>query len=214
MFSRLKFLLAVVTIFAINHCGALSFTRADIILTLGGNTSFSPDSGVVFLDVLAHSTTGESRTAFTADFSLSSGGFASNDNGFGDGGGFTKTGQLGQATWIGAGNLQGTSFFVFDSGDPSLALVSLDFKNSQPFPTTDQLLLRLAINTTGLASGNYGITVNSNASSTTSLGPFTISAVPEPTSLAIIALGSCGVLRYVRKRSRSKKTLPSCGTSH
>lgn len=208
-FSRFTTFLSILTTFSaffatINY--SASQARGDLILELSGQTNFLEGDTVVILDVIVKAVPNSiSKTSFTASFSLLDGGlFAPNDNGFGDGGGFLRTGDFGKDGFIGYQNLQATSFFVADPDDPRFAEFSLDFTANELFPTEDRLLTRLTIDISGLQPGTFGIEVFSDHTQMQSfnLGSFTVSAVPEPSSMLLL-FASTGLIA-IRGRRRLK----------
>ena len=174
-----------------------SSAKGGIVLTVV-NKSFDQNSGRQLIDVFAKTNlaTTESTKAISADFTLSRGLFVENNNGFGFATGNNppatqkKTGIVGTAGTLAAGNIFGGSYFVFDTSDPTFAALSLDLISDQPVTTSNQLLLQLTVNVDGLAPGNYGIDVAGGANVVGGNFGFSIVAVPEPSSFLL--LGSLG----------------------
>lgn len=174
-----------------------SQANADVILSIGSGT-FAADSGLQTINIFARSTTAESTDFLVADFRIEAGTLG------------TPAGTFGGAGFIGAGNLQGTSSFLRDAGDSRVGNLSLDFTALQALPTVDGLLATLSINTAGLAAGTYTIVGENFATlagnNNVSNGSFTIiTAVPEPTSMALlgIAAGGLAVRRVWNKRRKA-----------
>ena len=149
------------------------------------------------VNVLALGNAADSGIVTTADFSLSGGIFTG-----------PNAGTFGLTGMIGNGNINAAgSSFLRDPGNSSLANLSIEFNTSQLFPAGDQLFATLAIDTTGLAGGTYNINIT-NADldgnpGTFSGGTFTITAVPEPTSILTAGFGLVG-LWYGRRRMKKK----------
>lgn len=206
-------LLLLVVLFPTTSQGAL-------VLTFGSGNVFMQNSGVHTIDVFVrtNNATPEGSFGMSTDFTLSGGAFAPNDHGFAFSAavpapGETKTGFIGLPGSFGVPNIDaGITFFSFLSADPSSAVLSIAVNPQFSVPTTDILLARLTVNVNGLAVNNYSITAASNAGGTGASavvgasGSFTITAVPEPSSIlgvSLLAIGGCfyGWQRHQKKRS-------------
>jgi hypothetical protein len=147
----------------------------------------------------------DSTNFIVGDIMLSGGSFVFNDNGFTEAGG-TKTGIFGQTGYLGNGNLQPTSFLVFDPSDDKTALLSMDFTASQNVAVGSLLLATLTFNVDGLAPGTYSIGFE-NFDSLVSIsgvpGTFSVTAVPEPSSVLALVSGF-GLLTVSRYRKRKQ----------
>jgi hypothetical protein len=178
-----------------------SNASAEIIMTIGSGT-FNAGAGPVSIDVFARSTAGnESALAFIADFRLATQGKFAN-----------PPGTFGGLGFIGAGNINGpSSSFTIDPADSTnrTANLSLDFVSNQLFGSTDQRIATLSIDTTGVAAGTYNVLglnfdTGSGGAHRVNNGSFTITAVPEPTSIALLSVVVGGLLgsRAMRRRMR------------
>jgi hypothetical protein len=126
-----------------------------------------------------------------------------------------------ESDYIGFGNINkdGGSSLVSDSilvgsvfvPDPTTARLSLEFDNAQLFPETDARLGKLRVDITNLAPGQYPIdftfifadgTMMNEIPSRSSNGFFTIAAIPEPTSIAL--LGGTLLITSIHRSARSK----------
>ena len=187
----------------------VSSAKAGIVLTIV-NKSFDSDSGVQLIDVFARTSnpTTETTKSISADFTLSRGVFVENNNGFGFASGINppasekRTGIVGSAGMLAAGNIFGGSFFVFDSSDPKFAVLSLDLIADQPVTVTDQRLLQLTVNVNGLAPGNYGIDVAGGTNVVGGTFGFSITAVPEPGSLLLLSTVGIAIGGWYRVRRK------------
>lgn len=91
-------------------------------------------------------------------------------------------------------NRAGGSSIAIGVGDNTVASMSLEYNNPQTFPAVATPLGKLRVDITGLAPGNYPINftdavANGAASqipSPSTNGFFTITAIPEPTSFALV----------------------------
>lgn len=183
-----------------------SNANAAIIMTISTGSTFNVGAGPISIDVFAKTdglAGGNTSDVVIADFGLTQGSFSA------------VAGTFGEAGFLGAGNFQGTSFLGRDPADATNRTVnlSLDFTNPQLFPSSDQRLATLNIDTTGLAAGTYNVFVvpgslatQGGTTSSFSNGSFTlISAVPEPTSIALLSVVVGGVLgRKVLRRRKDK----------
>jgi hypothetical protein len=180
-----------------------SNANAAIIMTIGTATA-NAGAGTISIDVFARSTLGnESALAFVTDFQLATQGK------FG-----APVGTFGGAGFLGAGNINAaTSSLGLDPTDATnrTANFSLDFVANQLFGSTDQRIATLNIDKTGVAAGTYAINglnfdTGSGGQHTVVNGSFTIvSAVPEPTSIALLSVVVGGAMgRKVLRRRKNK----------
>ena len=189
------------------------FAHADVIdLTIESGLSFEQSSGIQFIDVFA--TWNGSQSApfgdgFSADFLLSrvgsgpavafsSEGPTSND--------LTPTGRIGMPSSLGVTQLRITSALAFPVSDPSLAILNLNFLGSIQMPSTTTLVARLSVDTNTLAPGTFSIAAENPSFGTftgfnVSNGGFSITAVPEPSSLLLTAGVAVGTAFAVSKTS-------------
>ncbi len=88
--------------------------------------------------------------------------------------------------------------------------MSLEFNIDQVFPATNQNLAQLIININGLSPGDYTVQavnldaqdINGPIGAMAALGGFTITAVPEPSTLGpIVILAAMAVRRRNRQKS-------------
>jgi hypothetical protein len=173
-----------------------SNANAGIILTVG-NGSFAQGAGTATIDVFVRSDANDSTAGLEVAFDLTQGGtFNAVPGSFGAG-------------FFGAGNLTGGSGFVTASPFTS-SVLNLEFTTSQLFPSSDVKIATLSIDKTGLGEGTYSIVASglfTEAAVNTSFnGSFTITAVPEPTTLAFLGFACSGVVgsRLIRrKKSRN-----------
>jgi PEP-CTERM motif len=166
-------------------------TNAAIVLTAGSAT-FLQNTGIQAVDLLVRSNAADTSLFLTADFQLSAGVFP------------TAAGSFNQAGMVGAGNIQAPPISQFVSAGNNSATLSLDFTNPQLFPAADAVLARMFIDTTGLGIGTYNILVTSIATQVASSsvnGTFTITAVPEPSSLILIGVAT--LLSFGRRKVSS-----------
>lgn len=181
-----------------------SNANAAIIMTIGSGAG-NLGAGPISIDVFARSTAGnESALAFVTDFQLATQGK------FG-----APVGTFGLAGFLGAGNINGAnSSLGLDPADATnrTANFSLDFTANQLFGAADQRIATLNIDTTGVAAGTYaingiGFDTGSGGAHTVFNGSFTISAVPEPTSIALLSVVVGGV--FGRRVLRARKARAS-----
>lgn len=168
--------------------------RADVIFSILQTNpgDLLLDSTATF-DVVARTDAGtQSFQAITFDFSL--------DN---------KTGAGGKLVEPATNNLGGPGWAILDSytalydGLPSASITSLN--------TSNTLLGRITLSTVGAQLGTFtlrvaGVDVTPLTGSVTSFGGtlnYTISAVPEPTSMALVAVAGVGALWGYRRRSKA-----------
>jgi len=189
---------AILLVFLFN-----SAASAAIVISVESGKVFFENSGVQQINLFV--TGAPSSTDFlTSDIILSGGSFTFNDNGFSEAG-LVKTGIFGQSGYLGHGNLQTTSFLVFDPSDDKLAVLGMDFTSLQNVPVGLSLLATLTINVNGLAPGDYSIGFNnldSQVAVSGLAGSFAVTAIPEPSSIFVL---SCAVGMFATKRYRKHK---------
>ncbi len=167
-----------------------SAASAAIVVT-ADNVVFQENSGIRPVDIFIRSDAADSSIFLIVDFQISAGSIPSTA------GEFDLNGMVGQ------GNIQAPPASLFlGAGDTST--LSLDFTNPQLFPAIDTVIARMFIDTTGLTVGVYNINVLGVASEAGGAGvngTFTISAVPEPSTFALVGLTSISLVG-IRRRSR------------
>jgi len=183
-----------------------SSAGAAIIFTFGAPQTFVTDSGIRSINVFANSTlaAGES-TGITigADFVLGGGAIFNGPN----------AGTFGGATFLGTGNIIGGGASGFIRGEPgnlNVGSLSIVFVNPQNIFPDQTPLATLLVDTTGLAAGNY--TINTTLGFTqfggiaNAASSFNITAIPEPTSMALIGLAIGGIFgrRVFSKRKAAR----------
>ncbi|TWU48730.1 hypothetical protein Poly51_46320 [Rubripirellula tenax] len=190
---------------------------ADIVLLLGSAGSGSFDTGVAgpnkTIPFYIRQDVGSSDAIAGAvvDFELS--------------GGVIQSGKVGSEDSVsspplfGETNLKLSQFVEnaqsVENPNPSF-VVNQEFDDPQSVPTSPTLWFELTIDTTGLAGGDYMITLldpgNSFVSSlnqpVTASGnlTFTVTAVPELSSFALVGFASVSVIAIGRRNSRRRKT--------
>ncbi len=182
---------------------ALSSTcLADYIVTVD-TQSYAQSSGIKNLSIFASSNNVANDAAFgmSVDFQITGAGSPSFPS---------VAGTYGQPGMIGAGNIfGGSSFNNGGVGFPSIANLNLQFNAAQPIPGAPTPLAAFTIDTSTFAPGTYTITPFSAAvdaatpsgqAFTLNGGSFTITAVPEPSSMVMLALPLCAIA--FRRRSR------------
>ncbi len=103
-----------------------------------------------------------------------------------------------------ASNVNASSTGVLDPIDARIAYLSLDFTAPQLLPTvTPGVLGTFNFDTNGLAPGTYNILLSALASDSPNVvgtnGSFTITAIPEPSSILVTGLG-LGAIVFRRRR--------------
>lgn len=173
---------------------------AAFVLSIESDT-FQQNSGVQALNVLIRANDAYATNFLTADFEVSGGA------------NFTDpAGTFGQPGQVGAGNVDPASAFV---GQSNQAYLSLDFTTSQTIPTTFQEIVTVSFDTTGLAPGTYDVSfldIQAQGSGYSGTGgSFTIAAtaVPEPTSFALVGLAGAGAYIWRRRRQVAGKDVPA-----
>ncbi len=176
-----------------------SNANAAILLSIGNNGnggSFAAGSGPISVDVFVRSTAAESSQGLEVSFNLL------------NGGAFSPVPGAFNAGFFGAGNITaaGSSFV---RSNATTSVLSIEFTASQLFPAADARIATLSIDTTGLAAGTYGISTTGFFTeafvNTAPGGTFSIvSAVPEPTSIALLGVVIGGVFgrRVLKSRKR------------
>ena len=190
-----------------------STAGATIILSFNPTNSLQVDSGIQKVAVFANSTVaaGEAGNAIGADFTLSGvGGAAANRAIFAN-----PAGEFALTGFLGAGNVAVGSTFNRGTANQSLGLMNINFNpGTVVAPSTRIQVANLLINTSGLALGSYNIsTANGffgNGDVSNATGSFTITAVPEPTSIAMIGLAIGGI--FVRRVLRVRQAVRANGS--
>lgn len=164
----------------------------------GVDATFVQDSGVVSLALFVRSDDADVVTSIVADMEIAAGVFT------------TPAGIYNQPNQVGFENISlGSS--NFDPFANNQASLSLDFISPQLIPDASQELALLTFDITGLAVGTYELRflanpeVFNNANQIAALGnngSFTVTAVPEPSAVALLA-GCSGMLLY-RKRYKQR----------
>jgi hypothetical protein len=179
----------------------ISTGNAAILISFGAAPTFFANSGVQSIDVFANSTLvdGEVGAVLGADFTLGGGAVFNSPN----------AGTFGGPGFIGNDNINSVASTFDRDTIPALAntgYLNITFTNfAQTITNTPARLATLLVDTSGLASGNYSISVSEGffgggfiADTSSS---FNITAVPEPGS--IWALGIClAGLVYRQRRSK------------
>ena len=152
-----------------------------------GTATFQLNSGVNPVDIFVRSDAADSTLFLTADFELSAGVFP------------VAAGIFDQAGMVGFGNIQAPPSSQFVSAGNNSATLTLDFTDPQLLPAVDTVLARMFIDTSGLGEGTYNIVVTSLAAQgpiSSVNGSFTITAVPEPSSLCLLGVAALVAFRW------------------
>lgn len=170
---------------------------ADLIFEVDSQT-FTQDSGVQTLSLLASSSGGDTTTALT-DLTLQ---FVTSASEFA-----ATPGVFGAPGMVGASNFEDSSSFTRGPAD-FLSTLNLQFKTAQTLPTSAQTIAHFNIDTSAYAPGTYTVNFTiapvssplpSESFSTTG-GSFTIQAVPEPSGfVGIAAVAGLGAFRRRRR---------------
>lgn len=185
----------VLPVFVLAACVLNAWVSAGVVLKVGSGT-FAPNSGIQAIDVLVSSDASDNTLFLIADFQLAAGVFP------------VAAGTFGQPGMVGFGNIQDPPASQFVSAGNNSATLSLDFTNAQPIPAADTLIARMFIDTTGVAIGTYAIQVTSlstQVGGSSVNGSFTISPVPEPSSLSL--LGIAGLFALRRRKIWQRKSV-------
>jgi hypothetical protein len=183
-----------------------SVSGAAVILSFGAPQTFASNSGIQSINVFANSTigAGESASSIGADFDLSGVAIFNTPN----------AGTFGGVGFLGNGNIiTGSSSFDRDPGLSNTGYLNINFSAPQTVSSAATPLATLLVDTTGLASGTYSINATNGffglGTISNATGSFTIAAIPEPTSMALLSLAIGGVVgrRLLRRRSVSSTSL-------
>lgn len=213
---------AVIGFLSIAICWAAlnASATAAIVLSFGAPQTFNADSGVQQITVFASSTLGggENIPTIGADFFLSRGTGTGtpvfNAPNAGLFGGTIVGGPDNGLARLGDGNINTTanaSSFDRDTVDPSVGTLNLTFQNlNQAVTSAPTPLATLLINTNGLGTGSFNISAENGFFGANSIptvsGTFNITAVPEPTSIALLTVAIGGVFGRKVLRRRTKKS--------
>ncbi len=187
--------------------------QAAVILSLtangDSNITVGPPSSSVVIDVYLRQGSGTDfiQGAF-ANFDFGAGTLISNS------GVFAPTGVDNGGGYFGAGNLLVSTLELQTSNSLE---INQELQTATPAPATAQKWFSVQLNTTGLNEGTYNISLRSNPTGTfyTSVGgvipvqsalSFTVTAIPEPASSALLLAASAIGLRFHRRRASRKPT--------
>lgn len=175
--------------------------NAALILSFENPTTFIPNGGIQSINVFARSSlpAGESVSTIGADFTLGGGAVFNTPN----------AGTFGGAGFTGFGNINpGGSSFDRETavGSANVGYLSITFQNfAQQFTNTPTPFATLLVNPLSLQS--FSISATNVFAGADSLGNASIvaTAVPEPTTLAMLAIvGVAGMARIAMRRRRVK----------
>lgn len=182
-----------------------SAASASFVMSIEGN-SFLPNSGAQSLSVNIQANGSYQTDFLTAIFAVS------------NGADFTSPpGTYGQPGQVGEGNLHSASDFATFNENAN-SYLSLDFLIPQAIPTTLQELATVSFSTAGLSPGVYTVSFLDISAQNGSFGQefigmpasFTITsdvtAVPEPTSFALVGLAGVGALVWHRRQIKNRAT--------
>ena len=188
--------------------------NAALVLSVAPGLSFVEGSGVQQINVFARSTTGLDAGT------LSLGGFFTFDTAtagnFVDAlvngpplSGFTS-GPFNFSSAATLANINGAgTTSAIDPGNSRSALVSIDYTSAQLFTTTPSLLGSFSFDVGTLAVGNYNIVIDgvfaTGPDVENSFGTLSITAIPEPSSVAFLA--TLGCIGLVGRRWKKRKLI-------
>lgn len=172
---------------------------ADFIVSFGP-ALFMERSGIHSLDVYLRSPNNLSPNSFQITFELPSGSSWTQPPGTATGPGM-----------YGHGNTLFPAQFAVSDQRASLGLFLNDYV---PVPTTNVLLASLSFDVGSLAPGAYDLsftapsafTAGGPASGPAGFGTFEVTAVPEPTSFALVGLAGVGALVWHRRQIKNRAT--------
>ena len=193
-----KFILALILFV----CASTRYANADYLFTFE-NKSFTQGSGLGTIDVYVSSASNLAPTGLTTVFTLPSGA------------NWSGPVSLGGAGMYGAG-AAGLSIVNFTSGQQAAADIS--FNNPLAVSSSPVLFGTLNVDIGTLGVGTHSISYSSidswvpgpggvggsAVSGAAGAGNFTVSAVPEPSSMALLGLMAAGGVAY-RKLRKAKK---------
>ncbi len=163
------------------------------IFVTADNVVFQENSGIRPVDIFIRSNASDSSLFLSVDFQISAGTIP------------VTAGEFDLNGMVGQGNIQAPPASLFVGNGTDISTLSLDFTNAQLFPDVDTVIARMFIDTTGLAVGVYDINVlgvASQAGGSGVNGTFTISAVPEPSTFALVGLTAFSLVG-IRRRNRN-----------
>jgi len=202
-------------VFLVAQCLTASQSQAGLIFTAVAGTQVGEN---IPLNLFARSTAGESL--FSLDINtikLSAGTFVQtsptssipNNPSFGSL--FTGT--------VASANVNLGSYLAFDPVvDRTLGYLSISYNAAQPIPSSDGLIASWNINTAGISGGTVGLTlagfiptdstfanptVSFNGGDAAGNYTFAVTAVPEPTSMALLAVVGIVGIAYRRFRKNA-----------
>lgn len=213
---------AVTSFLSVALCWAIFSAPAGaaILFSFGAPRTFEADTGIQQITVFANSTigAGENIPTIGADFFLTAGSGTGtpvfNAPNAGLFGGTISGGPENGLTRLGDGNINTTanaSSFDRDTVDPSVGTLNLTFQNlNQTVSNAPTPLATLLINTAGLGAGTFNISVQNGFAGANNIpianGQFIITAVPEPTSMALlgVVIGGVAGRRFFRRKKAVK----------
>jgi len=186
-------------------CGmVVSTANAAVVITFGPVPTFVTNTGIRSIDVFANSTLpgGQVGAVLGADFVLGNGAIFDSPN----------AGSFGGPGFIGNGNINPVASSFERDPNPvfsNVGYLNITFQNfAQTVTDTPTPLATLLVDTTGLAAGSYSVNVINGFFGAANIADvsssFNVTAVPEPSSLALLGLASCGALVKYRKRLGKK----------
>lgn len=198
----MKSLFVAIGLLSTLFCGV---GKADFMLNVSSSNSnvFEAGSGIRSVSVdITGAGSGHSTQFLTAVFNVSSAVFTSPTPGT-----FNTIGQIAYGNT--SPQTGSSSFTTYNNGSSSI--LSIDFLNETNAITNGQLA-SFAIDTTGLTPGIYDINIGYLAAGPGNVssvgGGFTIttpSAVPEPSSMALLGLVAAGGAAFRRFRKKAPK---------